>query len=82
MKQLTVEITESDYKNFNFQSNEPISFIALQNKIKKDLIFETLKKCRSIAKETGLSEITTKEINEEIKNMRLEKYSKRNENYS
>lgn len=74
MKIMTIEISEKDYFNLDF-NNEPVSFSEIQEKIKNNIIKDTLKKCRKIAQDTGLSEMSSDEINSEIKQMRLEKNS-------
>ncbi|MEO8209962.1 MAG: hypothetical protein ABI840_05345 [bacterium] len=66
MKTLSVKIKENDYLKYDFQKNE-ILFSDLINKIRIELSKDFLKKSQKGAAESGLSKMSLKEINSEIK---------------
>jgi hypothetical protein len=69
MKRITVSISESEFKQFGFQSNS-IVFHEFLNKIKNELAQKALERCHKTAQEVGISNITMDEINAEIKAVR------------
>lgn len=64
MKKLQVNIDDSDFARYGF--SESVEFDDLKNKILTSFAKEALKKCNTIAKEQGLSEMTLEEISLEI----------------
>ena len=66
MKSLQVNISESDYKKYNFTKGQEIKFPDLVEKINLEYARNALIECNEIAKKTGLSEITLDELNKEI----------------
>ena len=69
MKTLTVPINEIDYKKLGFNTKK-IPFSKLKEKISIEIAQQAILKCQAIAQETGLSKMTLKEINDEIKAVR------------
>lgn len=69
MKTLTVPINENDYKKFGINNNK-IPFTELKEKISLEVAKQALLKCQAIAQKTGLSKMSLKEINDEIREVR------------
>ena len=69
MKTVTVKISESDFKKYNF--NKPdIKFSDLEDIINIEYAKKALLECNRIADEVGLSKMSLSEINAEIKAVR------------
>ena len=66
MNKITVKISMVDKKKLNLRSKE-IDFVELERLIKLSMARENLKKVVAIARKTGLSKMTSKEIDAEIK---------------
>lgn len=66
MDKITVKISAVDKKKLNLKSNE-IDFVDLERLIRLSTARENLKKVVTIAAKTGLSKMTSKEIDAEIK---------------
>jgi len=69
MRMLRVFIDETDFFKFGFMSSD-IYFSELKEKISIALAKESLLKCHQFAEESGLSKITSEEINAEIQAVR------------
>jgi hypothetical protein len=69
MKNLKVNIDETDFEKYGFKS-EDISFRDLKEKISIENAKEALIKCNEIARESNLSVMTMEEINAEIEAVR------------
>jgi hypothetical protein len=69
MKTLSIRISEHDFNRLGFESSD-LEWEALIKKIKAELAKEALQKSKSLAKLTGLSELTLEEINAEINAVR------------
>jgi hypothetical protein len=65
MKNLKVNINESDFEKYGFKSDD-ISFDDLKEKINLAYAKEALIKCNTIARQSGFSGMTPDEINAEI----------------
>ncbi len=66
MNKITVKISAVDKKKLNLRSKE-IDFVDLERLIRLSMARENLKKVVAIARKTGLSKMTSKEIDAEIK---------------
>jgi hypothetical protein len=66
MNKITVKISAIDKKKLNLKSDE-IDFVDLERLIMLSAARENLKKVVAIARKTGLSKMTSKEIDAEIK---------------
>jgi hypothetical protein len=66
MNKITVKISAVDKKKLNLRSKE-IDFVDLERLIRLSMARENLKKLVAIARKTGLSKMTSKEIDAEIK---------------
>lgn len=69
MNQIKVKVNPLIRKKYNLKGNE-INFIELEEKIKLSIARDRLDRLVKTAKETGLSKMTNKEINEVIKDAR------------
>jgi len=69
MKILNVNITETDWKKYNFQ-NELINFETLVEKIKTEFALQALRSCQLIAEKVGLSQLSMEDIDAEINEVR------------
>ncbi|MBW8050364.1 MAG: hypothetical protein FVQ77_08520 [Cytophagales bacterium] len=69
MKTLKVPINELDYAKFGFNADK-IPFTELKEKISIEIAKQALIKCQTIAQKTGLSKMTLKKINDEIRAVR------------
>lgn len=69
MRMLRVLIDDFDFLQMGFSRDE-ISFSELKEKITIGYAKESLLKCHQIAEESGLSEMTLREINAEIQAVR------------
>lgn len=69
MKTLSVNITDTDWDKYNFQS-ERINFEALVEKIKNDFALQALRNGQLIAEQVGLSQLSMADIDAEIKAVR------------
>jgi hypothetical protein len=74
MKNLQVDIDESDFIKFGFSATA-IPFEELKDKIITNFAKEALEKCNKIAKENGFSDLTLEEISMEIQASRNAKDS-------
>jgi len=75
MTTLTVSIDDLDFSKLGF-SKKKVSFAELKEKISLLYAKEALLKCHRIAKKAGLSKMTLKEINTEIKAARKDAKSR------
>ena len=66
MNKITVKISAADKKKLNLKSSE-IDFVDLERLIKLSIARKRFKKVVSIARKTGLSKMTDKEVDSEIK---------------
>jgi len=66
MEKLTVTITPKEKKKYNIKKNQ-LDFEELEKLIILSGARENLKKAVAIARKTGLSKMTQKEINDEVK---------------
>lgn len=66
---LNIPISESDFINLGLNTNA-ITFAEFKEKLSIDIIRQALAKCNVIAKNTGLSDMTSEEIDAEIKEVR------------
>ncbi len=66
MNKITVKISAVDKKKLNLRSKE-IDFVDLERLIRLSMARENLKKLVAITRKTGLSNMTSKEIDAEIK---------------
>lgn len=66
MNSITVKISSVDKKKLNLKSKE-IDYVDFERLIRLSIARERLKKVVSIAQKTGLSKMTAKEIDIEIK---------------
>lgn len=69
MKILNVNITETDWKKYNFQ-NELINFETLVEKLKTEFALQALRSCQLIAEKVGLSQLSMEDIDAEINEVR------------
>lgn len=69
MKTLQVKLSEADFRKYNFKSNQ-INFNELIDIISREYARKALWECNEIAAESGLSQMTMEEINEEVKAFR------------
>ena len=65
MKTLNIAISEKQFVKYGFPK-EQLTFDEFVKLLKKDLAQEALRKCREIARKSGLSRITMEEIDAEI----------------
>ncbi len=69
MRTLNISLSEQDYKKYGINS-ENIRFNKFIDLIKNVIAREALEKCHQIAKQSGLNNISTDEINAEINSIR------------
>jgi len=66
---MSVQISEKDFEKYGFQSAD-LSWEELVRKVKSELAKEALEKCKLIAVQVGLSEMSMADIDAEIKAVR------------
>lgn len=69
MKTISVQGTEEDFEFYDLKS-EWIPLNTLIQKVKNKVAIQALEKCQQAAKESGFSEMTLDEINEELRIIR------------
>lgn len=69
MRTLQVKVSETDYRNYKFESDE-IQFKDLVDAISRESARKALRECNEIAEKVGLSSMTLDEINAEITGVR------------
>lgn len=69
MRTLQIRVSESDFKRYNLKNSE-IKFTDLVDSINREYARKALLESNEIAIKNGLSEMTTDEINAEIKAVR------------
>lgn len=69
MKTLNINISDTEFENYGFQSTN-LNFNELLKVINKDLFLKKLNENIEISEKYGLSELTLEDINEEIKEVR------------
>mgnify|MGYP000689429808 CR=1 FL=1 len=69
MKTVQLLVNDKDYLKYGF-SNNRMTLSKFREKIEIELFQKSIKKSLKIAKETGLSEMSLKDINTEIEKVR------------
>lgn len=66
---LNIPISENDFTKLGLNTNN-IPFLEFKEKLSISIIRDALTKCNEIAKSAGLSDLSSKEIDDEIKEVR------------
>ena len=66
---LSIPITEKEFSKLGLDTNK-ISYNDLKEKMNIEIIKDALLKCNEIAKRSGISDMTSEEIDQEIKEVR------------
>ncbi|MEQ9285828.1 MAG: hypothetical protein RIG77_02895 [Cyclobacteriaceae bacterium] len=74
MKTVILNLTDKDFVKYGFGASS-LRFEELLENVKNVIAKESLLKCQSISNETGLSEMTQSQIEEEIRSVRDAKSS-------
>jgi hypothetical protein len=77
MKSVTLEIPDAEYNNLGIKK-PAIAFDELLRKLKQKELKELFEKTQRNAEVTGLNKMTDKEINDIIKEVRLEMRNEKN----
>jgi Glu-tRNA(Gln) amidotransferase subunit E-like FAD-binding protein len=74
MKTITVTVDSKDVARFGLEQTTKMKFGELVDKINRDFARQALKNAQSVAKQTGLSDLSQEEIDQEIKAIRNESH--------
>ncbi|OOG69374.1 hypothetical protein [Algoriphagus sp. A40] len=75
MKTITIKVDSKDVSRYNLEKTSSMDFGDLVDKITQDFAKQALKNAQTIAKKTGLSNLSPEEIDLEIKAIRDESHS-------
>ena len=71
MSTLTVTLSDEQANRYGLQQAESVSMNTLIDKIKDEMAKDALRRCQTIATETGLSTLTAADIDAEIRAVRM-----------
>ena len=74
MKTITVTVDPKDISRYGLEETSKMELSELVNKINRDFAKQALKNAQSVAKETGLSNLSVEEIDQEIRAVRNESH--------
>lgn len=74
MKTITVTVDPKDISRYGLEGTSRMEFGELVNKINRDFAKQALKNAQSVAKQTGLSNLSIEEIDQEIRAVRNESH--------
>lgn len=72
MKTISVKIKPNDILRYGLDEASTVDFSELVDKITREFAIQALKKAHSVAELTGLSKLSAKEVDEEIRSLRNE----------
>lgn len=72
MKTISVKIKSDEISKYGLRENATVDFSELVDKITRDFALQALENAQAAAELTGLSTLTTEEIDAEIRSLRNE----------